>query len=70
MTTKVLIRSPAPNHQDLRISTVDTETGATGPEHFLTDGQEIELYVYGRQELVIRETPKEAAQAAAEAAAG
>lgn len=69
MTTRVIIKSPDPNHQNLKITAQQTNANGewVDAEHIapliLTDGQEAShLYIYcppSGQRLVIEEIAKE-----------
>jgi hypothetical protein len=64
MTTSAIVRSPAPNHQDLMVQTqmVDS-TGAwvdAGPPTRLREGGVLSEHVYGGKRLVITEAAREA----------
>ena len=63
MTTTVVIRSPAPNHEDLvvQLQAVDA-AGAwlnAGPPVRLTEGMSVSEYVHGGKRLVITEARRE-----------
>lgn len=66
MTTQVIIKSPAPNHQDVMVCTTDPTTKAVLESHRLREGEEISLYIHSAQGLSITEVAKEPAEAAAE----
>lgn len=54
MTTRVLIKNPDGNHENIRVQTVDTD-GTISIEQVLVEGQETELYVYKGREILIQE---------------
>lgn len=57
MTTTVHILSPKPNHQNVRV-TQRFKTGELINETVLTEGASMMLHVYGSNELLITEEPK------------
>jgi len=63
MTTRVIIKSPEKNHQDILVtilSTSITRDRLPLPHAIrITDGQEVEFNVYGSQSLLIEEVEKE-----------
>lgn len=67
MTTRVIIKSPKPNHQDVMVKTVSPQTSDVMSEQRLREGEEVSLYVvHGIQSLLIAEIEKEPAEATSE----
>jgi len=60
MTTRVIIQSPAPNHQAVLVKVLDPGTGKVFQEHHLEDGQQMEVYLHSGAKLDITEVPKKA----------
>lgn len=64
MTTTVVIRSPAPNHQDVLVQkqsvAVDGSWADVGAPVRVTEGMAVTEYVYGGRRLVITEATREA----------
>jgi hypothetical protein len=59
MTTKVVISSPNPNHENVLVRTVNPNDGTqVVPDMVLTDGESCERYVHSTSRLEISEVPK------------
>lgn len=58
MTTKVLIKIPTPNHEDVLVNLINIVTGEPFQGYHLTDGDELELYVHSGQGFSVQEVPK------------
>jgi len=58
MTTRVIIQSPSPNHQNVKVETTSGDGREPQLQKVLTDGEEIQLYVYPGQQILISEVPK------------
>lgn len=64
MTTSVIIMSPKPNHQNVRVQThyLDEQGKPVGPAYSdvtLTDGESTQAYVHGSMMLTVTEIEKE-----------
>lgn len=63
MTTSVVIRSPAPNHQDIQVELQDVRPDGTafrvGNVRTLKEGGTITEHVHARRRIVITEVPRE-----------
>lgn len=60
MTTKVIVQSPTPNHQDVLVRVLNPTTREQyGPDRRLREGEQAEFYVHGGAELSVTEVPKE-----------
>lgn len=63
MTTSVVIRSPAPNHQDLQIQLEDVAPDGTtfrvGNPRTIREGGVVSEHVHARRRIVITEVPRE-----------
>lgn len=58
MTTRVIIKSPSSNHEDILVNLIDITTGQPFQGYHMTDGDELELYVHSGQGFSVQEVPK------------